>query len=232
MELDRIEQSNDVGALGTPEQRDQWQRILRIEAALAAAPNDEENNAAREKARLVKGVLYWQLAESFKARVWNQRRTIRDLDQALREAENRWVRVQKARSTVPTNTGEFDARLGALKQRLDTLTVRLVDMQARQNDLLEGIAIRQLTAQKERLDTYQIQARFELATIYDRVANPPTPAGSSDRKRSESAPAESAPAESAPTETTPGDSAPEATPPESESAPPPPSATLRDGARP
>jgi hypothetical protein len=173
-ELDRIEQSNDVAALGSAEQRDQWARIQRLEAAFATAPNDEETNVLREKFRLVKGVLYWRLAESFKARIWNQRRTIRDLDQALREADNRWVRVQKARTAVPTNTGEFDGRLKALKERLDTLTVRLVDMQARQNNLLEGLAINQLTAQKDRLATYQVQARFELASIYDQVANPPS----------------------------------------------------------
>ena len=49
----------------------------------------------RDKTRLAKGVLYWRLAESFKARVWNERRTLKDLDQALHEAQNRWVRVRE-----------------------------------------------------------------------------------------------------------------------------------------
>jgi lipopolysaccharide biosynthesis regulator YciM len=190
-ELDRIEQANDFAALGSAEQRDQWERIQRIEAGLATAPSDEENNELREKARLVKGVLQWRLAESFKARVYNQRRTIRDLDQALREAENRWVRVQKARASAPTNTDAFNTRLATLKDRLDVLTVRLVDMQARQNNLLERLAINELTAQKERLATYQVQARFELASIYDKVANPPAaPRGerSESQEGSESAP--------------------------------------------
>ncbi|HPF26804.1 MAG TPA: hypothetical protein P5528_15265 [Steroidobacteraceae bacterium] len=170
-ELTRIEQSKDVAALGTQEQRDQWQRIARVEAALATLPADEENDELREKARLVKGALYWQLDEAFKARAWNQRRTLRDLDQALREADNRWIRVEKARTSAPTNTGEFAARLQALKERLDGLTVRLVDMQAKQNDLLERLAIRQLEQQKARLAAYSVQARFELAAIYDGIAS-------------------------------------------------------------
>lgn len=170
-ELTRIEQSKDVAALGTQEQRDQWQRIARVEAALATLPADEENNELREKARLVKGALYWQLDQAFKARAWNQRRTLRDLDQALREADNRWIRVEKARTSAPTNTDEFAARLQALKERLDGLTVRLVDMQARQNDLLESLAIRQLEQQKGRLAAYSVQARFELAAIYDGIAS-------------------------------------------------------------
>ena len=112
--LDQVEATQDVAALGTAEERDQWARILRLEAALLTAPNDEETNVIREKTRLAKGVLYWRLAESFKARVWNERRTLKDLDQALREAQNRWVRVQKARGSMPNNTGEFAARVDAL----------------------------------------------------------------------------------------------------------------------
>ena len=103
----RSKRAQDVAALGTAEERDQWARIVRLEAALLTAPNDEETNVIREKTRLAKGVLYWRLAESFKARVWNERRTLKDLDQALREAQNRWVRVQKARGSMPNNTGEF-----------------------------------------------------------------------------------------------------------------------------
>jgi len=31
----------------------------------------------------------------------------KDLDLALREAQSRWIRVERARRSVPTNTGEF-----------------------------------------------------------------------------------------------------------------------------
>ena len=171
--LDQIEASQDVSALGTPEERNQWERIMRLEAALLTAPNDDETNVIREKTRLAKGVLYWRLAENFKARVWNERRTLKDLDQALREAQNRWVRVQKARSSTPDNTGEFAARVAALRARLDAAQTRLADVAKQQNGLLEGLARDELAQQKERIGTYQIQARFALAAIYDRAAAPP-----------------------------------------------------------
>jgi hypothetical protein len=168
--LDQVETTQDVAALGTAEERDQWARIVRLEAALLTAPNDDETNAIREKARLAKGVLYWRLAEAFKARVWNERRTLKDLDQALREAQNRWVRVQKARSSTPNNTGEFAARVAALRQRLEGAQERLASVATQQNALLESLARNELEQQKERIGTYQIQARFALASIYDRAA--------------------------------------------------------------
>ena len=168
--LDQVEAGQDVPALGTAEEREQWARIVRLEAALVAAPNDEETNVIREKTRLAKGVLYWRLAESFKARVWNERRTLKDLDQALRETQNRWVRVQKARGSMPNNTGAFAARVEALRQRLEASQIRLAEVAKQQNGLLESLARTELEQQKERIGTYQIQARFALASIYDRAA--------------------------------------------------------------
>jgi hypothetical protein len=137
---------------------------------LLTAPQDEETNVIREKTRLAKGVLYWRLAESFKARVWNERRTLKDLDQALREAQNRWVRVEKARGSMPNNTGQFAERVAALRARLDASQQRLAGVAQMQNGLLEGLARTELEQQKERIGTYQIQARFALASIYDRAA--------------------------------------------------------------
>ncbi len=169
-QLDQVEQSQDAPALGTAAERDQWARIVRLEAALLTAPHDEETDVIREKTRLAKGVLYWRLAESFKARVWNERRTLKDLDQALREAQNRWVRVQKARSSMPNNTGEFAARVDALRKRLESAQIRLANVAKQQNGLLETLARNELEQQKERIGTYQIQARFALASIYDRAA--------------------------------------------------------------
>jgi len=173
-QLDQVESAQDVAALGTPEERDQWARIVRLESALLTAPNDDETNAIREKTRLAKGVLYWRLAENFKARVWNERRTLKDLDQALREAQNRWVRVQKARGSMPNNTGEFATRVASLRARLEGAQSRLAGVAKQQNALLEVLARTELEQQKERIGTYQIQARFALASIYDRAAAPPT----------------------------------------------------------
>jgi tetratricopeptide repeat protein len=169
--LKTIEAADDVSALGSPEERDQWARIQKIEAVLADLPNDEENAALRDRLRLVKGVLYFRLNESFKARVWRERRTIKDLDLALHEAQSRWIRVDRARKSVPTNTGEFDARIASLQQRIDAIQLRLVDVAQKQNNYLAALAVKELQGQKDRLATYQIQARFALASMYDRAAN-------------------------------------------------------------
>jgi hypothetical protein len=167
-----IDGDKDVAALGSAEERDQWARLQHVEAALAAGPDDPERAELKDRLRLVKGVLYFRLNDSYRARMWQQRRTIKDLDLALHEAENRWIRVERARQSVPTNNGEFAARVAALKGRIDALQTHLAAAEQKQSDYLGQVAVAELEQQKNRLSTYQVQARFALATMYDRAANP------------------------------------------------------------
>ena len=170
--LNDIDGAADLAALGSAEERDQWTRVQQLEAALAAAADNQDKADLKERLRLVKGVLYFRLNDSFKARMWQQRRTMKDLDLSLKEAQERWIRVQRARQSVPTNNGEFAARVAALKARIDALQVRMAAVEQKQGDYLAQVAVAELDQQKNRLATYQVQARFALASMYDRAANP------------------------------------------------------------
>jgi tetratricopeptide (TPR) repeat protein len=167
----------DVAALGTPPQREQWQRIAAIEATLVAVSENEELAAARDKLRLIKGVLYWDLRQSYRDRLYQQHRELKTLDQALAETNNLWLRVQQARETAPTTTGDFAARIAALQERMTGLRAKLAAASTAQGSLIADIAIAELESQQQRIADYEVQARFALATIYDRAADTPRPTG-------------------------------------------------------
>ncbi len=226
--LNTIDTTHDVSALGSAQERDEWARLQRMEAALAGAPDTPANAELRDRLRLVKGVLFFQLNDSFKARMWQQQRTMKDLDLALRQMQSRWIRVERARKSVPTNNGEFAARVAALKQRIDALQVRLADVESKQGGYLADLAIQALDAQKSRLAAYQVQARFALATMYDRAANSDithTQQGVAPQQKEGAAgkaPDAGAPPSSAPSQQSAPQSAPQPAP---QSAEPPPSAS-------
>jgi tetratricopeptide (TPR) repeat protein len=171
--INEIEKSNDVAALGTPEEQKTWVRLKRIEDYLALHPDDPDLAEMRDKLRLMKGVMYWRLSESFKARLWNERRSVKELEASLIETQKRAVLVKQARTGVPTNTGGFAARVAAMRERMDQLQARLAALSEKQNRFLQALAIEELGRQKQRIETYQVQARFELAAIYDKTANKP-----------------------------------------------------------
>ncbi len=169
--LRTIESQHDVAALGTDTERAQWARVQRVEAALAGAPATAENAELRARLALVKGVLYYRLDEAFGARSWQAQRSLRDLGLALNEAHSRWIRVERARRNMPVNTGEFAERVSALRGRIAALQTRLAAAEERQNTYLAQLAVHELEQQKDRLAAYQAQARFALATMYDRAAS-------------------------------------------------------------
>jgi hypothetical protein len=169
--LRTIESQHDVAALGTDTERAQWARVQRVEAALAGAPATAENAELRARLALVKGVLYYRLDEAFGARSWQAQRSLRDLGLALNEAHSRWIRVERARRNMPVNTGEFAERVSALRGRIAALQTRLAAAEERQNRYLAQLAVHELEQQKDRLAAYQAQARFALATMYDRAAS-------------------------------------------------------------
>src|SRR5262249_21081425 len=125
----------------------------------------------RGRLALVKGVMYYRLDEAFGARVWQEHRSLKDLSLALHEAQSRWIRVERARNNVPQNNGEFAARVASLRERIAALQVRLAATEESQSAYLAQIAVQELEQQKARLAAYEIQARFALATMYDRAAN-------------------------------------------------------------
>jgi hypothetical protein len=62
------------------------------------------------------------------------------------------------------------ARIEALAPRVDGLRTSAQATLTAQRTFLERLAVAELEAQRDRLDTYLVQARFALAAIYDRAA--------------------------------------------------------------
>jgi hypothetical protein len=169
--LDAIETGDDIAALGTAQERDQWSRIAHLEESLGTTPPGPDRDESAEKLRLIKGVLSWQLDAAFKERSYEQQRALKQLDASLEELQNRWVRVQRARATMPTNTGEFAARIADLGERIQAVRQRLADTSTQQGQYLSVLAEDELKSQRDRLSTYALQAHVQLADIYDRASD-------------------------------------------------------------
>lgn len=170
--LEQAQRAGDVALLGTTEQRAQWARVQAVEQALAALPNDESTAEQRAKLRLVKGVLYWRLNQDFRARVLGSRKELVEADTALAESNERFSRLAGMRDQVGGNRAVFAQRLEALQQRLTALHARLDASRRQQSGYLAELGAGELTMQQERLGTYQLQARYALASIYDKASTP------------------------------------------------------------
>ena len=168
--LQAIERSEDVVALGTAKEQQNWQLIEAMEQKLALLPHDAASDEMRAKHRFLRGLLLWDLRRDYKARLWAEHKALGDLDRQLREAQRRHHQVSSSRDDWPEKFVALTARIGTLRPRVLGLQESAQLALLRQQEFLQDIAVEELKAQRDRLNTYMVQARFALASIYDRAA--------------------------------------------------------------
>ena len=166
--LDAIEASRDPAGLANAEELDQWQRLNAIGAdASLAAPGDGD---LRDRQRLLKGVLLWNLDREYKYRLWVERRNIASIDSLLARAERGYDGAATARRNTPAELDGFAAQISSVVPRIERMQVAIAQARGQQEERLLALAIDTLREQRDRLATYRVQAQFALATIYDRAA--------------------------------------------------------------
>ncbi len=179
-QLQAIERTEDVVALGTPKEQETWRTLTAMEPQLAALPNDDESNELRDKQHFLRGLMLWDLQRDYKARLWAEKKSLGELDRQLREAQRRHTQVSGARDDWPEKFTGLTARIKGLTPRVQALQTTAEAALVRQQNFLQGLAVAELKAQRDRLNTYLVQARFSLATLYDRAAAQPAPAKTAD----------------------------------------------------
>jgi chromosome segregation ATPase len=141
-----------------------------MEPKLALLGNDERAEELRRKQHYFKGLLLWELRRDYPARLWAEQRSLRELDRELKEARRRHHKVSTARATWPEQFARLTGRIAALAPRVEALRTTARDTLENQRAFVQGIAVEELQAQRERVNTYLVQARFALASVYDRAA--------------------------------------------------------------
>jgi hypothetical protein len=169
-EFETAARARDVMALATDAEREHLEMLDAVDAELARHAGDPLYDEAREKARLARGVLTWKLDAAWRVRTWQARRALRELNASVYDARTRETASGHARVGAPERNAALGRRVGTLAPRVDVLMLRVEDAKGVQAERLADIAVRELEEQRKRLDEYSIQARYALATIYDRAA--------------------------------------------------------------
>jgi len=166
--LDDIEARRDPAGLANAEELDQWQRLNAIgaDAGLAAPDNAD----LRDRQRLLKGVLLWNLDREYKYRLWAERRAIAQIDSLLARTERGYDGAATARRNTPGELDSFAARIAGVVPRIEQMQAAIREARGQQERQLQALAIDTLREQRDRLETYRVQAQFALATVYDRAA--------------------------------------------------------------
>ncbi|MEM9323475.1 MAG: hypothetical protein AAGA41_11620 [Pseudomonadota bacterium] len=167
--LNRIESERDLFALASNRERQLVEELDLAAEHPTFARSAPEVDDARRRLALMRGVLQWRAEKDFDARVWRQRKLLRETTRAIALAERARLAVDDTRINEPSRLVDFDHRVIQLSPRIDAKIADLELSLAAQRAYLHGLATEALREQQRRLDTYTVQARFALAAVYDRA---------------------------------------------------------------
>lgn len=144
-------------------------RLEKIEAQLEDSTSGGKASIRTRIARL-RGTLTWSLETNYHERLTEAHDHLQQLNadvEGLTEQYESFVRTRQAASHSYVG---YDASITDLKLRVRNAIERLDLLQARQGEMLEAVAVRELELRRTRLEAYQNQARFAFADSYDRAA--------------------------------------------------------------
>jgi hypothetical protein len=107
---------------------------------------------------------------------------------AIEVLEAEHIAFVRARQAAVHSFEGYETPIGRLRTRVAEAVGKVNLLMARQGRLLERVAIDELVARRERLETYEDQARFALADSYDRATRERALAETAALQPTESAP--------------------------------------------
>lgn len=153
--------------LATRDERLALERLRRIDEMLRHSSAD--NAALRARVDHLRGVLTWRLYTEYPERLTQAYKHLNDLNADVRTLQERYTAFVRARQAAVHSYAGYDQSLGLLRTRVGDALQRVDVLLARQGHVIEAVAIEELTARRDRLEAYQIQARYAVADSYDRA---------------------------------------------------------------
>jgi len=170
-ELGRIDSRDDHLALADADEQEQLQRLQQAAESIGKIGTARDTGYQQDMLRLFSGLLNYQVATEFPARFWKAKKQLILLDRAIADGERS---AQSLRRIVGRSEQEFDAferRISGQQDRIEALRGRVDALLRRQEQHINRLAIDAIERQREHIVQLRLNARFELAKLYDKLAS-------------------------------------------------------------
>jgi hypothetical protein len=151
--------------------RDEEQAFgARLDALEAALPAGDAGEPLRTRSERLRGLLLYTLHLEYAERLTEAHRHLRELAGDVEDMTERYGSFVRTRQAATHSFVGYGGRIEDLRGRIAAASKRLGTLMEAQGRKLESVAIEELVARRELLETYQDRARFAFADSYDRAA--------------------------------------------------------------
>lgn len=154
--------------LVTKTERNFMQRLAQLEQSLTG---NESKRSAEIKLRInrLRGVLGWDIQTGYDKRLTEAHKNLRDLNHAINLLNKQYTSFVRTRQAATQSYEGYGELIHSLRIRISEARETVTTLMARQGHMLEVMAVNELSSRQERLQEFQVKARFAMADSYDRA---------------------------------------------------------------
>jgi hypothetical protein len=159
--------------LATANERIIGEQIALLERNLTAGgagvPSDVEARIKR-----LRGVLHWNIYTDYQRRFTLAYQHLRELTSEVDRLKKQYASFVRTRQAATQSYEGYDDVINRQRILIGKAREKVTELMARQGQMLETMAVNELTIRRERLADFEIKARFAMADSYDRAVRAQT----------------------------------------------------------
>ncbi len=154
--------------LATAGERIAAEEIGHLEQALGA---DGATVPDEVKGRIIRlrGMLVWNIETEYDQRLTDTYKDLRDLNEVVDRLKKQYNAFVRTRQAATQSYEGYEDVIRRQRLLIEAARKKVTVLIARQGNMLETMAVNELTRRRERLEQFQITARFAIADSYDRA---------------------------------------------------------------
>lgn len=155
--------------LATAEERIFGAKIARLEQALNPG-NPAITAAAEARLRRLRGILDWNIYTDYDRRQTEAHTNLYALNRVIERLNRQYSSFVRIRQVATQSYQGYAETIRRQRIRIAAAKQQVTMLLARQGHLLEAMAVNELVGRRERLEAFQVKARFAMADSFDRAA--------------------------------------------------------------
>jgi len=155
--------------LATADERLALEALAAVEAGIGE-PATAQEAALLERTERLRGLLTWELETRYHERFTEAHQNLVELNEVVDAMQAQYAAFVRTRQAALHSYVGYDDQIVQLRRRVAGALERLQLLMARQGHMLEVVAVNELSLRRQRLETYQNQARYAFADSFDRAA--------------------------------------------------------------
>ena len=169
-QVNAIDFSDDYMALATAEEEDHLQRLQRVATSIVKVAPERNTAYQQDMFRLLSGLLHYQMATDYPVKFWKTKKQLILLDRALLEAKHEVAALGRITERTANDFEIFEGLIDGQSEHIRDLLSKVSSLIGKQERHINQLAIDEIRQQQLHIVQLRLNAHFELAELYDKLA--------------------------------------------------------------